>query len=170
MLLVDSRGPALLDSPQIARGVPASSGFGSHRLPRAPFRLSWREACRRSAALSTFSRRGRRIIAVTRRTGSQQGSTSCSVEPRSPSCMRIVRASWMLPVALSPSSFRAARLLGVQPSPPAYRASLRSVVAQPGQQYASLMHLSLTRRSSGPRGEAIVFPDVLSARGRLTRR
>jgi hypothetical protein len=25
-------------------------------------------------------------------------------------------------------------------------------------------------RSSGPRGEAIVFPDVVSARGRLTRR
>jgi hypothetical protein len=25
-------------------------------------------------------------------------------------------------------------------------------------------------RSSGPRGEAIVFPDALSARGRLTRR
>lgn len=28
----------------------------------------------------------------------------------------------------------------------------------------------LTMRSSGPRGEAIVFPDVVSARGRLTRR
>jgi hypothetical protein len=28
----------------------------------------------------------------------------------------------------------------------------------------------LTMRSSGPRGEAIVFPDNLSARGRLTRR
>jgi hypothetical protein len=25
-------------------------------------------------------------------------------------------------------------------------------------------------RSSGPRGESIVFPDILSARGRLTRR
>jgi hypothetical protein len=29
---------------------------------------------------------------------------------------------------------------------------------------------NLTRRSSGPRGESIVFPDTLSARGRLTRR
>jgi hypothetical protein len=29
---------------------------------------------------------------------------------------------------------------------------------------------NLTMRSSGPRGEAIVFPDVVSARGRLTRR
>jgi hypothetical protein len=29
---------------------------------------------------------------------------------------------------------------------------------------------SPTMRSSGPRGEAIVFPDVVSARGRLTRR
>jgi hypothetical protein len=28
----------------------------------------------------------------------------------------------------------------------------------------------LTMRSSGPRGEAIVFPGVISARGRLTRR
>jgi hypothetical protein len=28
----------------------------------------------------------------------------------------------------------------------------------------------LTMRSSGPRGQAIVFPDVVSARGRLTRR
>jgi hypothetical protein len=28
----------------------------------------------------------------------------------------------------------------------------------------------LTRRSSGPRGQSIVFPAILSARGRLTRR
>jgi hypothetical protein len=28
----------------------------------------------------------------------------------------------------------------------------------------------LTMRSSGPRGQAIVFTDVVSARGRLTRR
>jgi hypothetical protein len=28
----------------------------------------------------------------------------------------------------------------------------------------------LTMRSSGPRGQAVVFPDVVSARGRLTRR
>jgi hypothetical protein len=28
----------------------------------------------------------------------------------------------------------------------------------------------LTMRSSGPRGEVSMFPDVLSARGRLTRR
>jgi hypothetical protein len=29
---------------------------------------------------------------------------------------------------------------------------------------------NLTMRSSGPRGRAIVFSDILSARGRLTRR
>ena len=29
---------------------------------------------------------------------------------------------------------------------------------------------NLTMRSSGPRGQAVVFPDILSARGRLTRR
>jgi hypothetical protein len=32
------------------------------------------------------------------------------------------------------------------------------------------VHRRPTMRSSGPRGQAMVFPDVLSARGRLTRR
>jgi hypothetical protein len=32
------------------------------------------------------------------------------------------------------------------------------------------VHRRPTMRSSGPRGQAMVFPDVVSARGRLTRR
>jgi hypothetical protein len=50
------------------------------------------------------------------------------------------------------------------------RARLRSVEAQPGPRCASHWSQSLTMRSSGLRGEAIVFPAMLSARSRLTRR
>jgi hypothetical protein len=43
-------------------------------------------------------------------------------------------------------------------------------VEYPGAALLALRSPHLTMRSSGPRGHAIVFPAVVSARGRLTRR
>ena len=48
--------------------------------------------------------------------------------------------------------------------------SLRSAEAKPGHPCAPCIVPSLTTCSSGPRGQYLMFPDVLSARGRLTQR
>jgi hypothetical protein len=60
-------------------------------------------------------------------------------------------------------------------SGPVRLATLGASIQSPLRRHAGKLegggtHRHPTMRSSGPRGEAIVFPDVVSARGRLTRR
>jgi hypothetical protein len=120
-------------------------------------RHQWERRLSRQAVSFPASRKKRNLIAgaptmATRRV------TSAHV------CAHARSSSWELPESWLRAAHRqpAARLEGAWQN--------QSSRAREGELFSSVRRPRPTMRSSGLRGESIVFPDVLSARSRLTRR